>query len=107
MELLRGVMTIQCMVRCERTLPVYIALHKMVGSADNWREYIEWTEGHSYHTTGGKDPSRPRNDGNDARKGHPDRSKAYARTDNSAYCVHCCQIQVYTEARRPSEQLGS
>jgi len=45
----------------------------MVDSEDNWRGYIEWTEGHRYHPTGGRDPSRPREDGNDARKDRPDK----------------------------------
>jgi len=45
----------------------------MVGSEDNWREYIEWTEGHRYHPLAGRDPRRPRKDGNDARKGRLDR----------------------------------
>jgi len=79
----------------------------MVDSEDDWREYIELTEGHRYHPTGGIDPSRPRKDGNDARKGRPDRRTACIRTDNSAYCVNYCQVQVCTAARRPSEQLGS
>jgi hypothetical protein len=43
----------------------------------------------------------------DARKGRTDRRAACTRTDNSPYCVHYCQVQVYTAARRPSEQLGS